>query len=106
MSASPTYNCTPGIDEALVTGSQNVAVAGVAVQLALTVVRILEIVIQAKRTNTGRIYIGGATVSNNDTQGVFINAGESLSLSITDLSKVWLDASVGGEGVTYTATLE
>lgn len=61
--------------------------------------------ITAKQTNTGTIVVGGVTVvaaSGATRRGTPLNAGDSTTISINDLVKVYLDSTVSGEGVTYT----
>ena len=52
----------------------------------------------------GVIAVGGKTVSANAStpSGAFMLQGSSITLEINDLSKVWLDATVSGDLVTYT----
>ena len=56
--------------------------------------------IQAKITNTGKIYIGGSTVDSDE--GLELRRGDIYSLEIGDLNDVYVDCSVNGEGVRYT----
>ena len=56
--------------------------------------------IQAKITNTGKIYIGGSTVDSDE--GLELRRGDIYSLEIGDLNNVYVDSSVDGEGVRYT----
>jgi len=80
-------------------GSKNVTTAGTRVALASTTA-CQGVLIQAKAANTGIIYVGGTTVSA--TSGIFLYPGESVEISIDNLSKVYLDSSVSGEGVVFT----
>lgn len=80
-----------------------VAVAGTQVTLGVAATRIRTVVIKALVTNTGNIYVGGATVSAAD--GYVLDAGDVLSLSVTPLTAIWIDADVGGEGVSYIAVV-
>jgi hypothetical protein len=82
-------------------GQRTVTTAGTAVQLSTVSVPCYEIAIQAKRTNTGRIYIGGAGIGNNDTGGVMLNAEDIYTDYVTDLQQIYINSSVDGEGVTY-----
>ena len=87
---------TTGIND----GNQVVAVAGTRVQLSIVSVTCKGVIIQSLSTNTGLIFIGGITVSN--ANGVELTAGESVSVDIDDLNKIYLDASVNGEGIKFT----
>lgn len=65
------------------------------------------VVITAKQTNTGTVVVGGATVvaaSGATRRGTPLNPGDSVSINIDDLAKIYLDVTVNGEGVTYTYT--
>jgi hypothetical protein len=78
---------------------RNVTTAGTRVQLTTTSTPILSVVIKARSGITGTIYVGNNAVAS--TNGFAIAVGESVSIEIDDLSKVWIDSSVSGEGVTY-----
>jgi hypothetical protein len=80
------------------TGKTTVTTAGTRVVLASAQV-ITSVTVKALAANTGTIYVGGTTVAS--TNGFQLAASQSVSLDITDLSTIWLDASVSGEGVTY-----
>lgn len=77
----------------------NVTTAGTRVQLTATSTPILSVVIKAKTANTGTIYVGNSAVSSSN--GFVLLAGDTVSIEIDDLSKIYLDASVNGEGITY-----
>lgn len=103
MSATPIYNYQPTADEALTSGNFNVTTAGVAEAMTSTA-RILDVILQAKITNNGNIYVGGSNVSSSN--GIGLAPGQSISLSVTNLSKIYLDADASGDGVKWTATKE
>ena len=81
-------------------GSKAVTTAGSEVTLVASSTACRSVTIQAKRANTGYIYVGGATVAS--TSGVELSPGDSISLNIDDLVKVYIDSSVNGEGVQFT----
>lgn len=59
-----------------------------------------QVIMTAKTDNTNYIYIGG----NNVSSTIFMKrllAGEEFTVAIDNLSKVYLDVAVNGEGVTY-----
>ena len=62
-----------------------------------------KVTIQAQTDNTGWIAVGGsgvdATVATGT--GVLLGAGDSFELEITDLSSIYIDATVSGDGVRY-----
>jgi hypothetical protein len=83
----------------ITSGSKTITTAGTREALA-TSTACQGVLIQAKAANTGIIYVGGTTVSA--TSGIFLYPGESVEISIDNLSKVYLDSSVSGEGVVFT----
>ena len=60
--------------------------------------------ITAETDNTGVIVVGGTTVvaAVGTRQGTPLNAGDSYSIDIDDLSDIFIDATVSGEGVSFT----
>jgi hypothetical protein len=54
------------------------------------------VTVQAMKTNTGKIYLG-----NSSFQYTELDAGEAIDINIDDLSKVWFDADVSGEGINF-----
>ncbi len=103
MGSNAFYSKNPSSGDVLAGGNKDVTTAGTRVQLSSTSVPCIDLIIQAKRTATGRLYISGPSVAA-DTNGIYLNAGQSLSLSVTNLNQVWIDSSVNGEGVTYMYT--
>jgi len=89
---------------ALITGQKNVTTAGTAVQLPdIKVPDGFKVIIMAKPSNTGYIYLGTSKVAAEDSSSRFdrLEAGDSIALQITTLKLVWCDASVSGEGISY-----
>lgn len=86
-------------------GRKTVATGGTAERLSSTATRCRSLIITAETDNTGVIVLGGSTVvaSLATRRGTPLAAGESISLDVSDLSVVWLDTTVNGDGVTYTA---
>ena len=84
-------------------GVKTVTTAGTDVALA-TSVNARWVIIQAQTDNTGVIAVGtagvDATVATGN--GVALAAGESLTIPAEDLSLIYIDATVNGEGVRYT----
>lgn len=90
-------------------GNASVTTAGTSVPLSTTKVMANWILIQPKPANTGTIYLGGpGTVSS--TVGVEMNVGDSdvawpsATTNAYDLSTIWIDSSVNGEGVKFIYT--
>lgn len=87
-------------------GSQTVTTAGTRVQVSTTAYLYRSLTIIAKDNNTGRIYVGGADVASTTNRG--LAGGDSISFVSDkgiDLSDVYLDASVSGEGIDWYAVM-
>lgn len=83
-------------------GQKVVTTAGTAVALGSQVIR-GPLAIKAKSTNTDLIYVGNS--GNNDVDsatGYHLSKNEEVVLkSVGNLSEVWVDAAVNGEGVAW-----
>jgi hypothetical protein len=84
-------------------GVRTVAVAGTAVLLSLTSIPCKRVWIQAMDTNTGIIAVGTSTVTitSGSIRGKYLFATQGDWFSISDLSLLYINASVAGEKVTY-----
>lgn len=62
------------------------------------------VTVQAQTDNTGLIAVGTSGVDATEATGtgVILEAGDSTTILIDTLSKVFIDATVNGEGVRYT----
>lgn len=80
-------------------GSKDVTTAGTRVALSATSVACKKVHIQAKNTNTGSIYVGGSTIAAG--RGIELLTFASITLEVSDLSLIYIDSSVNGEGVTF-----
>jgi len=96
--AIPGY--TPGT---IGSGRQTVTWIGARVSLAASEV-ISGVIIVAELDNTGVVCVGGSdVVAAQDTRmGVPLYAGDGVIITIDDISKIYIDATAGGDGVTYT----
>lgn len=87
-------------------GHKEVTTAGTPVALMATSTLAKWVIVQAYRSNTGYIAVGGSSVSASATAGTgtgaSLAAGESVTLPIADLATVHIDATVNGEGVRFT----
>lgn len=85
-------------------GVKTVTTAGTDVALTTTHTPIKWIMIQAQTDNTGLIAIGAsgvdATVATGT--GLLLSAGQSITLPIDNLTHVYIDSTVSGDGVRYT----
>lgn len=78
-------------------GQASVTTAGTSVQLSNLPCRYL--IVKAKGTNTGNIFVGDSDVSS--ANGFILAAGEEIMLSVDNAHRVWIDSSVNGEGVSF-----
>jgi hypothetical protein len=88
--------------ESLIQGVKDVTTAGTRVQLSSVSQPCREVLVIAKRTNAGRIYVGNSSVSSTD-YGADLGAKESVSIPVANLNLIYIDSSVDGEGVSYLA---
>lgn len=86
-------------------GRKVVAIAGTRVQLASTT-PCKRVTITAETDNTGVVVVGGPGViaSLATRVGIPLSAGDVYWEDVTDLSLIWLDATVSGDGVTFVYT--
>lgn len=84
-------------------GRKVVTTAGTRVQLVTSESFCEGVIIQALDTNTGFIAIAGSDVvaATGTRVGVVLAKNDSITIPIKDLSLVYLDATVSGEGVSY-----
>lgn len=77
--------------------------AGTRVALASSSTPARQVFITALSGNTGTVCVGGSTVvaSLSTRTGVPLDAGDSVALDIADLSSVYVDSTVNGEGVSF-----
>lgn len=87
-------------------GRKVVAAAGTAEALEDSPHEVEVVIIAAETNNTGVIVVGASTVvaALATRRGIPRNAGDPITLYFVDLNKVYLDATVSGDGVTYLFT--
>jgi Ca2+-binding RTX toxin-like protein len=87
---------------------KNVATAGTAEPLAAAATLAKSVVLQARETNTGFIYVGGADVDKDTKNGIRLAANQTFSLGDIEsnggdrtfnIQQLYIDATVNGEGV-------
>lgn len=83
-------------------GQTNVTTAGTEVALASAQPLVSGVTVKAKHANTGWIYVGRNPVTSST--GFVLDAGEQVFIETDDLSNVFIDSSVNGEGVSYIAS--
>lgn len=79
--------------------SKNVTTAGTRVQLISSVTPCRYVIVVAKDANTDTIWVGGATVAAG--RGRPLVSLQAEKIDINDVSKVYIDSVVNGEGVTF-----
>ncbi len=82
-------------------GQKNVTLAGTEETLAASQALTQGVLVKAKLANTGNVYVGKNPVTSGT--GFELDAGESVFVSVADITTVWIDVSVSGEGVSYLA---
>jgi hypothetical protein len=85
-------------------GSKDVTAAATAEQLTTAAIAVSWVILTARPANTGKIAYGNASVvATADAEvGAVLGAGDSVTLPVSELSLVWIDASASGDGVSYT----
>lgn len=80
-----------------------VATAGTREKLSTDDSRIVSVSVQAELNNTGVVVYGGSTVvaAEATRRGIALTAGATAHIAVAQLSAVWLDVTVNGDGVTY-----
>ncbi len=88
-------------------GRQTVTAAGTAEPLSREPFVVARVDLFALDANTDRVYVGGVDVSAvaSNQRGVPLSALEQVWFENVDLAKIWIDAAVSGEGVTWMARL-
>ena len=85
---------------------KDITVSGTPEQLSdIPVDNGIAIVVKAKRGNTGLITVGDSSANalNSGTSNFVLQANQSISLQLQNFDKIWLDATVSGEGVEVVA---
>ena len=86
-------------------GTATVTTAGTPVQLSATTLKVTSVLIIPKKTNTGATYAG--TNSGAGTQHAITPLSwRAKDTECLDLSQIWIDAAVSGEGVAWEADNE
>lgn len=91
-----------GVSSSIADGRKTVTNAGTAEQFPQIECRTAAIT--ALSTNTGIVVVGASSVvaAAGSRRGTPLSASSSAVFAITDLSLLWIDATVSGEGVSYT----
>ena len=89
-------------------GIKTVTTAGTRVQLSSTWAQCTEVALTALQANTGVIAIGDNNVVAlaGSERGMTINAAQTEYVHNINLSSIYIDSTVNGEGVSWVATSE
>jgi len=93
---------TVAIPAAIYHGKTTVSTAGTEVTLASSQVITSGVTIKALSGNTGLIFVGANPVTS--ATGFELNAKESVFIEVANLTTIYVDSAVNGEGVTYIAS--
>lgn len=87
-------------------GRKVVTTAGTRVALGTDVTGMASVAVQALHANTGVIVVGGGAVvaAVATRNGIALNPGDVVSIDVSKLSAIYLDAMVNGEGVSFVVT--
>ncbi len=82
---------------------KTVTTAGTAVPLMSTATEAKRLDVTALYENTDMVVVGDSTVvaASGTRKGVPLAAGNTYTFYVTDLSKVYIDSVVSGEGVSF-----
>uniref|UniRef100_A0A6M3IM53 Uncharacterized protein n=1 Tax=viral metagenome TaxID=1070528 RepID=A0A6M3IM53_9ZZZZ len=91
------------LPSAIVDGRKTVTTPGTAVALVAVATGCRRLVVTALITNTDYVVVGASTVvaAEATRRGTPLVAGQSLELEISDVSLIFIDAVVAGEGVSF-----
>ena len=84
-------------------GVQTVPNAGTSRQLTAASTPAQWVFVQAQTDNAGFVAVGGEGVNANEAvgTGLALAAGESITLPCANLTQIWIDATVNGEGARF-----
>ena len=87
----------------ITSGRKTVGTAGTRETLVASSTRARRVEITAETDNTGVVVVGGSTVvaAQASRVGTPLNPGDTMTIEIDDLQKIYLDSTVSGDGVTY-----
>lgn len=86
------------------TGRKTVSSAGTAVRLVSSNTPCRKVEIQALPDNTDNVAIGDSNVlaTSGSERGVILSPNGSVTMYVSDLYALYVDAAVSSEGVSYT----
>lgn len=92
-----------GASTTIADGRKTVTSAGTAEKLIASSTPCSKVIIMALVSNTDIVVVGASTVvaANGTRRGIALIALSSIEIQINDVSKIYLDAVVSGEGVSF-----
>jgi len=98
----PVTVVTGGIGYSFIgSGKKIISTAGTRETLVSSSTPCKEVLIMALPGNTGEIWVGDSNVSAANKIGIVLYKNDAVSIQIDNLQKIYLDATVNGEGVSY-----
>lgn len=96
-------NTNPNLGNKILSGRAKVITPGAPVPLSVSSQAIISVIITAPSQNVGEIYVGGVNVSaaTGSQKGDLLEPTGSITISINDLSKVYIDAQNANDAVTF-----
>ena len=84
-------------------GTKTVAALGVAEVMPTQVIPDgYSVVIKALKSNTATVHLSDSKANaEDDTKAYPLEPNEFVSVKLSNVNKIWLDANVNGEGVSY-----
>lgn len=92
----------PGVFTLAGQGIKLVAVTGTAVAIRATTVA-KQVIVKARAANAGTIYLGTATVTNDETAGtggLQLSPGDMVAFPLADLALIFING-IAGDGVSF-----
>ena len=83
-------------------GTVNIDVAGTQEPLSTTSIPSFEVIVTAVSGNAGNVFVGDSTVSS--TTGIVLAAGDSVTVPIDDVAKLWVDSAQNNDDVSFFYT--
>lgn len=94
----------PAAYPTVIAGQKTVTTSGTAVKLVTGVTAIHAVCIKALVANTGKIVVGPVGTLYASNNGYVLSPGEAISIPVSDLFKISIDAQTSGEGVSFIAS--
>lgn len=102
--ALPTAVASVAPPSAVFADVKNVTTAGVRVALGSSQALKRGVLMTARLSNTGSIYVGAAATVSSAVYGKELKAGDAVFIEVDNLNLIGLDAVTNGEGVSYLAS--